>query len=113
MLIFYQMFIPKNLFPGTNLTISDSTYSLDHSFSLSDDLSQIFDSGNSCDFVILANSPTGNKQEDGTLEMVDTRICAHKIILSQFPLFNASEGISNITFNISQSCQPYVTSFIR
>ncbi|XP_032392741.1 galectin-3-binding protein A isoform X3 [Etheostoma spectabile] len=98
---------------GTNLTISDSTHSLDHSISLSDELGQIFDSGNGCDFQILVQSATGNRNEDGAPEMVATTICTHKIVLSQFPLFNASEGMTSITVPISQSCQPHFTSFIR
>uniref|UniRef100_A0A3B4UDF6 Galectin 3 binding protein, tandem duplicate 2 n=1 Tax=Seriola dumerili TaxID=41447 RepID=A0A3B4UDF6_SERDU len=97
----------------TNVTSSDSTHSLDHSFSLSDDLGQIFDSGNGCDFLISVNSATGNKLEDGNMEMEETTICAHKMILLNFPLFNALEGITNISVNIRESCQPYVTPFIR
>ncbi|KAL7377655.1 hypothetical protein ABVT39_002751 [Epinephelus coioides] len=98
---------------STNMTISDSIHSVDHSISLSDDLGQIFDSGSGCDFLILVQSPTGNRQEDKTLEMHETTICVHKMILSQYPLFNASEGITNITVNIRRSCQPHFTSFIR
>ncbi|XP_026181107.1 galectin-3-binding protein A [Mastacembelus armatus] len=98
---------------SNNMTNSDATRSLDHSFSLSDDLKNIFESGHGCDFLILVKSATGNRQEDGTMEMTETTVCAHKIILSQFPLFNASEGISNITIHVSQSCLPYFTSFIR
>ncbi|KAM9391665.1 galectin-3-binding protein A-like [Pholidichthys leucotaenia] len=91
----------------------DSTHSLDNSIGLSDILGQIFDSGNGCDFLILLQSPTADKQKDGTPKMAETRICAHKIILSPFPNFSASTDISNITVNISSSCQPYFTSFIR
>ncbi|XP_029945294.1 galectin-3-binding protein A-like isoform X2 [Salarias fasciatus] len=98
---------------STNETINDSTHSLDHSISLSDDLGQIFDSGDGCDFLILVRSPTGNIQENGTTEMAETKICAHKIILSLFPLFNASGGISNITVDVSSSCQRLFPSFIR
>ncbi|GAA6231894.1 galectin-3-binding protein A-like [Lates japonicus] len=98
---------------SNNVTISDSTHVLDHTFSLSDDLGQMFDSGNGCDLQILVRSATGNRQEDGTLEVVETMICAHKVILSQFPLFNASEENTSITVNISQSCHPYFSSFIR
>ncbi|XP_040918656.1 galectin-3-binding protein A-like isoform X2 [Toxotes jaculatrix] len=98
---------------GSNMTIIDSTHGLDHSFSLSDDLGQLFDRGSACDFLIFVKSATGNRQEDGTPEMGGKTICAHKMILSQFPLFEASEGISNITIEIDQSCQPYFTSFIR
>ncbi|KAM9346650.1 putative DMBT1-like protein [Symphorus nematophorus] len=98
---------------GANLTKDDSTHSLDHSISLSDELGQIFDSGDGCDFLIVVQSATGNKQEDGTPEMAETTICAHKMILSRFPFFRASEETTNITVTISQSCQPHFTSFIR
>ncbi|XP_019957401.1 galectin-3-binding protein A [Paralichthys olivaceus] len=98
---------------STDSPTGDSRHLLDHGFSLSDDLGKIFDSENGCDFLILVKSATGNRQEEGTLETVETTICAHKIILSQFPFFNASEEISNITVDISQPCQPYFTSFIR
>uniref|UniRef100_A0A3B4YJL6 Galectin 3 binding protein n=1 Tax=Seriola lalandi dorsalis TaxID=1841481 RepID=A0A3B4YJL6_SERLL len=97
----------------TNVTSSDSTHTLDHSFSLSNDLGQIFDSGNGCDFLISVKSATGNRLEDGNMEMEETTICVHKMILLNFPLFNALEGISNISVNIRESCQPYVTPFIR
>ncbi|XP_029015003.1 galectin-3-binding protein A-like [Betta splendens] len=89
----------------TNSTSDASGYSLDHSYTLSDDLGRIFDSGVGCDFTISVND---DKQENGTEEV----ICAHKMILSQVPLFNASAK-SSITVNISQSCQPYFTSFLR
>ncbi|XP_056258014.1 galectin-3-binding protein A-like [Seriola aureovittata] len=98
---------------STNVTSSDSTHTLDHSFSLSNDLGQIFDSGNGCDFLISVKSATGNRLEDGNMEMEETTICVHKMILLNFPLFNALEGISNISVNIRESCQPYVTPFIR
>lgn len=96
-----------------NVDINDSTHSLDHSIGLSDFLGQIFDDGNDCDFLIIVQSPTGNKQEDGTPEIRQKTICAHKMILSQIPLFNASVGISTITVNLSLTCQPHFTSFIR
>ncbi|XP_037648375.1 galectin-3-binding protein A-like isoform X2 [Sebastes umbrosus] len=98
---------------GSNMTKIDSTYSLDHSISLSDERGQIFDSGRGCDFQIFVQTATGNRQEDETTVVVETTTCAHKMILSQFPLFNASEGINNITVDISQSCEPFFTSFIR
>lgn len=95
-----------------NTNFDDPTHFLDHSISLSDDLGKFFDSGIGCDFPILVQSETGNRQEDVTLEVADTAICAHKLILSQFPLFNASR-VSNITVSLSQSCQPHFTTFIR
>lgn len=93
----------------TNMTPADSTYSLDHTFSLSDELGQIFDSGNGCDFLILLRSETG-RLEEGSPE---TTICTHKLVLSKFPLFNASEETTSITVSISQACQPHFTPFIR
>uniref|UniRef100_UPI003AAE68D4 galectin-3-binding protein A-like n=1 Tax=Centroberyx gerrardi TaxID=166262 RepID=UPI003AAE68D4 len=96
-----------------NVTISDTKHSLDHSLGLSAELGQLFDSGDGCDFQVLVQSPTGNRQENGTLEMVGTTICAHKMVLSRFPRFNASQGISSISVHVSQSCQPHFTSFIR
>ncbi|XP_068434777.1 galectin-3-binding protein A-like [Clinocottus analis] len=98
---------------SANVTNVDYLYSLDHSISLSDERGQMFDSGNSCDFFISVQSLTGNTQEDGTPEVVNVTICAHKSILLQFPLFNASKGISGITVDIAQSCQPHFSSFIR
>lgn len=97
------------MFSVSNFTIGDSTQSLDHSLTLSHDLGRVFDSGNGCDFMIIVKS--GNQQENETVEMVGTTVCAHRMIVSQFPFFNASEG--NITVDISPLCQPYFTSFIR
>ncbi|TNN72700.1 Galectin-3-binding protein A [Liparis tanakae] len=95
-----------------NLTNDNAVYSLDHSISLSDERGQIFDSASGADFFISVRSVTGNTQEDGAPEVVGVTIWAHKLILSQFPLFNASEG-SNITVDIRLSCQPHFSSFIR
>ncbi|KAM7386941.1 hypothetical protein PAMA_009527 [Pampus argenteus] len=97
---------------GTKVNIDDFSHSLDHSVSLSDELGKIFDSRDGCDFLIIVQSTTGNRHGDGTLEMLETTICAHKTILSLFPLFNASEEMTNITVNIDQSCQPHFTTFI-
>lgn len=98
--------------PGA-MTTTSSVHSVDHSLSLSDALGQIFDSGNGCDFFILVQSETENVSEDGTPEMAVKTFCAHKIILSQFPLFNASEGTTSITVSISQPCQQHFKAFIR
>nr|XP_046271765.1 galectin-3-binding protein B-like [Scatophagus argus] len=96
-----------------NATLLDSAYSLDHSSTLSDELGQIFDNGKGCDFLIIVQSATGNRQEDGTPQMVETTFCTHKMVLSPFPNFNASEGNTNITVSVSQFCLPHFTSFIR
>ncbi|XP_056264083.1 galectin-3-binding protein B-like [Pseudoliparis swirei] len=96
-----------------NLTNDDALYSLDHSISLSDERGQIFDSASGANFFISVRSMTGNTQEDGTPEVVGVTVWAHKFILSQFPLFNASEGVSNITVDVGLSCQQHFSSFIR
>uniref|UniRef100_A0A3P8VNK2 Galectin 3 binding protein n=1 Tax=Cynoglossus semilaevis TaxID=244447 RepID=A0A3P8VNK2_CYNSE len=87
----------------------NAIYSLDHSFSLSDELGQLFDSEVGCDFLIILRSPTGHRFEYETEDM----ICAHKMILLLVPRFNASQGVSNITVDISQSCKPYFPTFLR
>ncbi|XP_041853424.1 galectin-3-binding protein A-like [Melanotaenia boesemani] len=92
---------------------SNSTHSLDHSISLSDGFGQIFDSGIGCDFQIFLQSPTGKEHEDGTPEIIEETICAHKMFLSLFPFFGASSGMTNITVSFSISCQSHFTSFIR
>lgn len=99
--------------PDTNLTGHITGRSLDHSGGLSDELGTIFDSGNGCDFLILVQSETGNTKEDGTPEMSETTICAHKLMISQFPLFTASDDTSSITVSVSQSCRQLFSSFIR
>ncbi|XP_074552860.1 galectin-3-binding protein A-like [Halichoeres trimaculatus] len=98
---------------GLNMGVDDSSHLLDHSVTLSDSLGLIFDSRQGCDFLIKARSVTEDRSQDGTLETVETEICTHKLIMSQFPSFNTSEGSTSITVSISQSCQPYFTSFIR
>ncbi|KAM4716607.1 galectin-3-binding protein A-like [Anableps anableps] len=98
---------------GSDATISDSAHSLDHSIGLSGDLGQIFDSGTACDFLITFQTPSGNKKEDGTPEMIETTICAHKVILMLYSYFSTSAGTNNITVNVSKPCQSYFTSFIR
>ncbi|XP_061556657.1 galectin-3-binding protein A-like isoform X1 [Phycodurus eques] len=93
--------------PNTNVTVWNFTHNLDHSISLSDDLGALLDSGRGCDFLIVFESAAGNKGDNDTLE---TTICTHKAILSQFRVFNMPAGI---TINVSLACQPYVTSFVR
>ncbi|XP_077384029.1 galectin-3-binding protein A-like isoform X4 [Festucalex cinctus] len=93
--------------PNTNGTIWNFPHSLDHSISLSDDLGSLFDSRTGCNFLIVVQSSTGNEDDDKAL--VST-ICVHEAILSQFPHFNMSEGV---TVNVSLACQPYVNSFVR
>ncbi|CAL8303895.1 unnamed protein product [Merluccius merluccius] len=97
-----------------NMTIYDANYSLDHSLELSEELGQLFDSQEGCDFLIRAHTYTGNRQNDGLLETVSTTVCSHRMILRQFPGFNASTEVQEISINLTQlHCQPHLTSFIR
>lgn len=90
---------------------TDPAHSLDHSISLSDDLGKMFDSGEGCDFLILVQRAT--REEDDTAEGVDVTVCAHHTILSQFPLFNASQETTSITVVVSKACQQHFIPFIR
>ncbi|XP_054615197.1 galectin-3-binding protein A-like [Dunckerocampus dactyliophorus] len=90
--------------------LQDFTHSLDHSISLVDELGAAFDSGAGCDFLMVVQSPTGNKGVSGSPETTESTICAHKFILSQFPSFNTSEGM---VVNVSLTCQPHFPSFVR
>uniref|UniRef100_A0A8C5AUJ0 SRCR domain-containing protein n=1 Tax=Gadus morhua TaxID=8049 RepID=A0A8C5AUJ0_GADMO len=58
---------------------------VDHSLELSEDLGQLFDSEEGCDFLIHGYTYTGENRDDGLWEMVDTTVCAHRMILSRFP----------------------------
>lgn len=95
----------------TTAAATDPAHSLDHSVSLSDDLGEMFDSGEGCDFLILVQRDT--REEDDTPEGVDVTVCAHRTILSQFPLFNASGETTSITVVVSRACQQHFTPFIR
>ncbi|XP_075999002.1 galectin-3-binding protein A-like [Genypterus blacodes] len=88
------------------------THSLDHSHYLSESLGQLFDSGAGCDIQILVQSPAGARREDGTMAMAETAICAHKLIILQFG-FEVSEETNNISVQVSQSCLPHFSSFVR
>lgn len=96
-----------------NINLGDSTHLLDNSITLSEEFGQLFDSGKDCNFLILVQSATGNRQQDGTMQTVDTTICAHKVILSRFPFFTASEGVNNMTVQVIPNCLPHFSSFIR
>lgn len=82
---------------------ADPTHSLDHSADLSDDLGKLFDSGEGCDLLLFLKSDPS--EEGGDV------VCAHGVILSQFPRFNASQGSTVV--NVGRSCQQHFKSFIR
>lgn len=110
------MYSPNHVYSsyctGTDLT-SDTVHFLDHSLGLSDDLGELFDRGDDCDFLITIQSPTGNRDGEGKLEVEERNICTHKLILSLYPHFNITNGSSNLSLEMSQACSPCVTSFIR
>lgn len=84
----------------------DPTHSLDHSANLSDHLGKMFDSGEGCDLLLLVGNEPGK-------EGADVTVCAHRTILSQFPLFNASQAPTSVTVDVGSSCQQHFVPFIR
>lgn len=98
---------------GGNASSDTTVHLLDHQLGLSEDLGQLFDSGDGCDLDILVRSPTGNRLENGSLEVEESNICSHRLVLSLFPQFNLTSKSSQFIIEVSQSCQTYVTNFIR
>ncbi|CAL8266741.1 unnamed protein product [Gadus morhua 'NCC'] len=86
---------------------------VDHSLELSEDLGQLFDSEEGCDFLIQGYTYTGENRDDGLWEMVDTTVCAHRMILSRFPGFKASTDVDEISIHLTQTCLPHLPSLIR
>ncbi len=77
---------------------------MDNSLVLSDDLGLLFDSGDGCDFRINV--------EDNSEEEEEPTFCVHKIILMFYPELNINDS-RNITVNVSQTCHPHVSTFLR
>ncbi|XP_053708319.1 uncharacterized protein LOC128751384 [Synchiropus splendidus] len=96
-----------------NGNLNETSHWLDHSIQLSSDLGELFDSRALCDLQIVVQSPTAVRSADGSFEMVSETICAHKSILWKYPAFRLADGESEIAVNVSHSCQPYFTAFIR
>ncbi|XP_037544313.1 galectin-3-binding protein A [Nematolebias whitei] len=96
---------------GNNMTIIDSSLSVDHSISLSDDLGEIFDSGFGCDHLIVFESPNG--LENGTPETTEMTICVHKLILKQLPFFSLSVEMNTTTVTLRKPCKAHLVPFIR
>ena len=86
---------------------------VDHSLQLSEDLGRLFDSEEGCDFLIHAHTYTGENREDGLWEMVNTTVCAHRMILSRFPGLKASTDVDEISIYLTQTCRPHLPMFIR
>ncbi|XP_016113110.1 galectin-3-binding protein A-like [Sinocyclocheilus grahami] len=88
---------------GKNIT-SNRQFSVDNSLGLSHDLGILFDSGDSCDFRI-------NVQD--TSEEEELTFCVHKMILMFYPELNITNDSRNLTVNVSQTCHPHVSAFLR
>uniref|UniRef100_A0A8C4YXM2 SRCR domain-containing protein n=1 Tax=Gadus morhua TaxID=8049 RepID=A0A8C4YXM2_GADMO len=97
---------------GVICTSATETF-VDHSLELSEDLGQLFDSEEGCDFLIHGYTYTGENRDDGLWEMVDTTVCAHRMILSRFPGFKASTDVDEISIHLTQTCLPHLPSLIR
>uniref|UniRef100_A0A8C1S7X5 SRCR domain-containing protein n=1 Tax=Cyprinus carpio TaxID=7962 RepID=A0A8C1S7X5_CYPCA len=88
---------------GTNIT-SNRQFFLDNSLGLSDDLGLLFDSGDGCDVRI-------NVQD--TSEEEELTFCVHRMILMIYPELNITNGSRNLTVDVSQTCHPHVSAFLR
>ena len=97
--------------PGSNM--SSTVHLLDHRHGLSEELGQLFDSGEGCDVDILVQSTTGNTLDNGSFELEKRHICMHRLVLFLFPQFNVTLQAQKFTIEVSHTCQTYVTSFIR
>lgn len=81
-------------------------FQLDHSLGLSGELGRLFKSGDNCDFIIVVRDPNEDQAEQKT-------ICVHRLIISLYSQFNISNSTNNLTVEISQTCHPHVSSFLR
>lgn len=91
---------------GLNVGDAGPTHSLDHSADLSDHLGKLFDSGEGCDLWLFVGS-------EPAVEGAGVTVCAHRMILSQFPRFNASQASTSMTVDVGRSCQQHFIPFIR
>uniref|UniRef100_A0A671PE39 Galectin-3-binding protein A-like n=1 Tax=Sinocyclocheilus anshuiensis TaxID=1608454 RepID=A0A671PE39_9TELE len=88
---------------GTNIT-SNRQFSVDNSLGLSDDLGLLFDRGNGCDFKI--NIKDNSKESELTF-------CVHSMILMFYPELNITKDSRTLTVDVSQTCHPHVSPFLR
>ncbi|ROI79010.1 Galectin-3-binding protein A, partial [Anabarilius grahami] len=88
---------------GKNITINRQ-FSVDNSLGLSDDLGLLFDSGDGCDFSIYVRDLS---------EEAELVFCVHRLILMIYPELNITNESRNLTVEISQTCHPLVSSFLR
>ncbi|XP_043088734.1 LOW QUALITY PROTEIN: galectin-3-binding protein A [Puntigrus tetrazona] len=88
---------------GTNIT-SNRQFSVDNSLGLSEDLGLLFDSGDGCDFRI-------NVQD--TSEEAKLTFCVHSTVLMFYPELKITNDSRNLTVDVSQTCHPHVSAFLR
>ncbi|XP_039523119.1 galectin-3-binding protein A-like [Pimephales promelas] len=88
---------------GKNIT-SNRQFSVDNSLGLSDDLGLLFKSGDGCDFII-------NVQD--VSEEAELQFCVHRFILMIYPELNITNESRNLTLDVSQTCHPHVSAFLR
>ncbi|XP_073690422.1 galectin-3-binding protein A-like [Garra rufa] len=88
---------------GKNVT-SDRQFSVDNSLGLSHDLGLLFDSGDGCDFTV-------NVQDIS--EEAELTFCVHRMILMSYPKLNITNGSRNLTVDVSHTCHPHVSAFLR
>ncbi|KAL1277516.1 hypothetical protein QQF64_024189 [Cirrhinus molitorella] len=88
---------------GKNMT-SNRQFSVDNSLGLSDDLGLLFDSGDGCDFTV-------NVQDIS--EQAEFAICVHRLILMIYPKLYITNDSRNLTVNVSHTCHPHVSAFLR
>uniref|UniRef100_A0A8C1R695 Uncharacterized protein n=1 Tax=Cyprinus carpio TaxID=7962 RepID=A0A8C1R695_CYPCA len=88
---------------GKNIS-SNRQFSVDNSLGLSDDLGLLFDNGNGCDFRI--NIQDVNEESELTFRV-------HRTILMIYPELNIKNDSRNLTVNVSQTCHPHVSAFLR
>ncbi|XP_058626312.1 galectin-3-binding protein A-like [Onychostoma macrolepis] len=88
---------------GKNTT-SNRRFSVDNSLGLSDDLGLLFDRGDGCDFRINVQDISEGRE---------LTFCVHKMILMFYPELKITNDSRNLTVNVSQTCHPHVSAFLR
>ncbi|KAG7267493.1 hypothetical protein CRUP_008254, partial [Coryphaenoides rupestris] len=100
---------------GTPATTYNVNNTLDHSVELSDELGLLFDSEEGCDFRIHVNMDAGSAGSSANYESsetLDTSVCAHRMILWLFPGFKALSDATEMSINLTETCQPHLSNFI-
>lgn len=79
-------------------------FSLDNSLALSDELGALFDSEDGCDFNITVCDLS---------KEAELMFCGHSVILQMFPELNVTQESKNLTMEVSETCHPHVSAFLR